>query len=204
MSTAIETGKPFVFNDEMKARADKIIARYPEGRQQSAVIPLLDLAQRQNDNWLSKEALEHVADVLSMAPIRVLEVATFYTMFNLKPVGKYLLQFCCTTPCWLRGSDDVLKATEKHLGIGYGQTTEDGTFTMMQVECLGACVNAPVVQVNDDLYEDLDGDSMVKLLDDLKAGKPPSVGTVIDRQTSAPIGGPTTLKGFTADATGDD
>lgn len=183
----------FAFTPENLATAQKIIAKYPAGRQASAVLPLLDLAQRQNDNWLPRAAMEYVAGLLDMAPIRVYEVATFYTMFNLQPVGKWFLQICTTTPCWLRGSDAVVKACERKLGIAMNQTTADGKFTMREVECLGACVNAPIVQVNDDFYEDLDGERTTKLLEALERDQPPPPGSTIGRQTSAPIDGPTTL-----------
>lgn len=186
-------GAAFAFTPENLERAKRIIAKYPDGRQQSAVIPLLDLAQRQVHNHLPIEAIEYVAAMLDMPRIRVHEVATFYTMFYLNKVGRFHLQVCQTTPCWLRGSDEVKAACERHLGIGYGQTTEDGLFSLAPVECLGACVNAPVLQVNDDLYEDLDADSVVRLIEGLRAGDPPPVGTMIDRQTSAPVGGATTL-----------
>jgi len=183
----------FAFTPENLKRAEQIIAKSPPGRQASAVLPLLDLAQRQNGNWLSRAAMDYVAALLDMPPIRVYEVATFYTMFNLQPVGRYFLQICTTTPCWLRGSDEVVRACERKLGIRMGETTPDGKFTMREVECLGACVNAPVVQINDDYYEDLDGESMEKLLDALARGERPAPGSVIGRQGSAPVGGPTTL-----------
>jgi NADH-quinone oxidoreductase subunit E len=191
-------GKPFAFNAEMKAQADKHIAKYPAGRQQSAVMPLLDLAQRQNGGWLSKEAMSHVADVLGMPLMRVYEVASFYTMYNLAPVGRHLVQVCTTTPCWLRGANEVVAACEKHLGIHVGETTADGQFTVREVECLGACVNAPVVQVADDYYEDVSPEHMTKLLDALKRGETPKAGSQTGRQTSAPDGGPLTLKDIPA------
>ena len=183
----------FAFSGENASRAKAIVAKYPDGRQASAVLPLLDLAQRQHDGWLPRAAIEHVADVLDMPFIRALEVATFYTMFNLKPVGKYLLQLCGTTPCWLRGSDDLKAAIREECGIGVGETSADGLFTLMEVECLGACVNAPMIQVNDDFYEDLDKESTKTLLRALKAGDPPPVGSVVGRKSSEPIGGATTL-----------
>ena len=155
------------------------------------MLPLLDLAQRQPGNWLPQAAMDHVAEMLEMAPIRVYEVATFYTMFNLRPVGRYLFQACTTTPCWLRGSDAVVAACGKKLGIGIGETTADGQFTLVEVECLGACVNAPILQVNDDFYEDLDGASTEALLDALREGKPPPPGSVIGRGGSMPIRGKT-------------
>jgi len=193
-TAAPEGPKEFAFTAEYLERAKHIIAKYPPGRQASAVMPLLDLAQRQNDNWLPRAAMDYVADMLGMPRIRVYEVATFYTMYNLKPVGKHFVQICTTTPCWLRGSDDVVKACERKLGIGLGETTADGQFTVIEVECLGACVNAPMVQINDDYYEDLDGPSTEKLLDALARGERPVAGPVSGRQTSSPAGGLTTLK----------
>lgn len=191
----VEQPASFAFTPENLARAEKIIAKYPPGRQQSAVLPLLDLAQRQHSNWLPRAAMDYVAGLLGMAPIRVYEVATFYTMFNLSPVGEHFVQICTTTPCWLRGSDDVVHACEKKLGIGMNETTPDGKFTLKEVECLGACVNAPMVQINDDYYEDLDAESMTKLIEALARGEKPKIGSVIGRQTSAPVGGPATLTG---------
>lgn len=179
--------KTFAFTPENTEKAKKIIAKYPTGRQQSALLPLLDMAQRQNGGWISREAMVYIASFLGIAEIRVYEVATFYSMFNLKPVGKHLVQVCTTTPCWLRGSDKVVDTCRKKLGIDFGQTTEDGQFTMVEVECLGACVNAPLVQVNDDFYEDLDAASTEKLLEDLKAGKKVKVGSQTGRQCSAPV-----------------
>ncbi|HEV2161210.1 MAG TPA: NADH-quinone oxidoreductase subunit NuoE [Stellaceae bacterium] len=184
----------FAFTPETLKKAQAHIAKYPAGRQASAVLPLLDLAQRQHDNWLPRAAMDTVADMLGMPRIRVYEVATFYTMFNLKPVGKHFFQICTTTPCWLRGSDEVVAACKKKLGIGIGETTADGKFTLREVECLGACVNAPIIQVNDDFYEDLDGRSTEALIDALARGEKPPMGSVKKRQTSAPEGGATTLK----------
>jgi NADH-quinone oxidoreductase subunit E len=176
----------FAFTSENLARAETIVAKYPEGRQASAVIPLLDLAQRQNNNWLSQAAMDVVADYLEMPPIRVYEVATFYTMFNLKPVGENFVQICTTTPCWLRGSDELVHACKRKLGINMNETTPDGKFTLREVECLGACVNAPVVQINDDFYEDLSPQSMEKILDDLSSGRAPTPGSQTSRQGSSP------------------
>jgi NADH-quinone oxidoreductase E subunit len=184
----------FDFTPENLAKIEKIIAKYPPGRQASAVLPLLDLAQRQHDNWLPRAAMDKVAEILDMAPIRVYEVATFYTMFNLRPIGKWLFQICTTTPCWLRGSDAVVEACRKKLGIGIGETTPDRLFTLTEVECLGACVNAPIIQVNDDFYEDLDGPSTEALIDALRRGERPKPGSAKGRQTSAPEGGPQTLR----------
>jgi NADH-quinone oxidoreductase subunit E len=189
----VEQPADFTFTDENMALAKKHIAKYPPGRQASAVLPLLDLAQRQSGGWLPRAAMDTVARILDMAPIRVYEVATFYTMFNLRPVGRWFLQACTTTPCWLRGSDEVVAACTRKLGIGVGESTADGLFTLTEVECLGACVNAPILQVNDDFYEDLDGPATEALLDALKAGTAPPRGSVKGRGGSAPAGGKTTL-----------
>jgi len=183
----------FAFTPENKAAAEKLIAKYPPGRQASAVLPLLDLAQRQVGGWLPRAAMDYVAAALDMAPIRVYEVATFYSMFNLQPVGKYLLQVCRTTPCWLRGSDKLIEACQRRLGIGLKETTDDGKFTLTEVECLGACVNAPVIQINDDFYEDLDAAKLERVLDGLAHGKPVPAGSQSGRRGSAPEGDPTTL-----------
>lgn len=183
----------FAFDAENEALAQRIIARYPEERHRSAVIPLLDIAQRQNGGWLSKEAIEFVAERLEMAPIRVHEVASFYTMFNKKPVGKFLLQVCRTTPCWLRGSDSLTETVKKVCGIEIGGTSDDGLFTLMEVECLGACANAPMLQINDDYYEDLDAESLTNLLDDLKNDRPVKQGSQTGRLASAQSDGPHTL-----------
>jgi NADH-quinone oxidoreductase subunit E len=183
----------FEFTAENLKTANAHIAKYPPGRQASAVLPLLDLAQRQCGGWLPRAAMDYVADKLGMAPIRVYEIGTFYTMFNLRPVGRYLLQACTTTPCWLRGSDNVVATCERKLGIHVGETTADGLFTLVEVECLGACVNAPVLQVNNDFYEDLDGPATAALLDAFRAGSPPPPGSVIGRYASEPVTGRTTL-----------
>jgi len=175
----------FAFKPENLAKARELIANYPPDRQASAVIGVLDLAQRQQ-GWLPRVAMDEVAKLLDMAPIRVYEIATFYTMFQLKPKGKYLLQVCTTTPCWLRGSEAVMKACL--------EAADGATFSVQEVECLGACVNAPVVQINDDFYEDLDAASTKRVLDAFRRGEAPKPGPQIDRQTSAPVGGATTLK----------
>jgi NADH-quinone oxidoreductase subunit E len=189
----------FQWTEENARKAKEIVARYPEKRQASAVIPLLDLAQRQvgaeteTQGWLPIPVMEFVGNELGMPYVRVLEVATFYTMFNLAPVGRFHVQVCGTTPCMLRGSDDVFAACEKR-GLRKGHTTDDGLFTLTEVECLGACANAPMVQINDDNYEDLDEARMGAILDALARGETPRPGPQIDRQTSCPVGGPTTLK----------
>jgi len=192
-SAQFEQPASFDFTDDNLELAKAHIAKYPAGRQASAVLPLLDLAQRQHGGWLPRAAMDRVAELLEMAPIRVYEVATFYTMFNLRPVGRYLLQACTTTPCWLRGSEQVVSTCETKLGISVGGTTPDGLFTLVEVECLGACVNAPVLQVNDDFYEDLDGPATEVLLDALRAGNIPPPGSAIGRHGSEPIGGRRTL-----------
>jgi NADH-quinone oxidoreductase E subunit len=188
-----EQKEAFAFNDEMEAKAQNYLARYPEDRSASAVMPFLDLAQRQNGGWLSQAGMDYVADRLGLAPIRVYEVATFYSMYKLKPIGQVHVQVCTTTPCWLRGSDDVVGACKDVLGIGMGETTEDGKFSLAEVECLGACVNAPLIQVGDDYYEDLDASSAKALLEAFKRGDEVKPGPQVDRQTSAPVGGAKTL-----------
>lgn len=186
--------EPFVFSRGNAAKAAEIIARYPQGRQASAIMPLLDIAQRQAGGWLPREAMEYVADRLEVPHIRAYEIATFYTMYNLEPVGEHLVQVCTTTPCWLRGSSDIVSVCEKVLGISVGGTSPDGKFTLREVECLGACVNAPMLQIGVDYYEDLDVPATEKLLDDLRAGKRIKPGPQTGRQTSAPAPGLTTLK----------
>jgi NADH-quinone oxidoreductase subunit E len=183
----------FAFTDENLAWAKKQIAKYPEGRQQSAVIPLLWRAQEQAGGWLPQKAIEHVAEVLGMANIRVLEVATFYTMFNLAPVGKFHVQMCGTTPCMLRGAGALIDICNRRIGHQY-EVTADGKFSWVEVECLGACVNAPMAQINYDYYEDLTPETFEKILDEMAAGRTPKPGPQVDRQMSGPIGGPTTLK----------
>ncbi|GAB4166820.1 MAG: NADH-quinone oxidoreductase subunit NuoE [Rickettsiaceae bacterium] len=163
-----KTADTFSFNKDNALKAKEIIAKYPEGRQRSAMLPLLDLAQRQNGGWLSNAAIEYVASFISEPFMRAYEVASFYTMFNLKPVGKYHIQVCGTTPCWLKGAHDVMKGFEEHTKTKCGKTSEDGVFTISEVECLGACRNAPVVQINDDFYEDLDDKKVVELVETLR------------------------------------
>jgi len=192
--TYTEQPKTFAFTAENLELAQKMIVHYPEGRQASAVIPLLELAQRQNANWLPQAAMDYVADMLDMPPVRVYEVATFYTMFNLKPVGEFLIQVCTTTPCWLRGSSDIVRVCKEKLGIGMNETTADGRFTLREVECMGACANAPMVQINDDYYEDLTSQSMEEILAALKSGRKPKSGSQTGRSGSCAQNGPTTLK----------
>jgi len=198
MTAAPGTGgrsEAFDFSPENREKAKAIMAKYPEGWRESAVMPLLDLAQRQNGGWLTNAAMDHVAGMLAMPPIRVYEVGTFYTMYNLKPVGRHHVQVCTNLPCWLRGSEAIAGACRKTLGIGFGGTTEDGLFTLSEVECLGACVNAPMMQINDDYYEDLDSDSTEKVLVELQRGGKPRPGSQTGRHTCEPAGGLTTLTG---------
>jgi NADH-quinone oxidoreductase subunit E len=184
--------KEFSFSKENLAWAKQQLTKYPEGRQQSAVIPLLWRAQEQVGGWLPEAAIRHVADLLGLAHIRALEVATFYTMFNLQPIGKFHVQLCGTTPCRLRGADGLEKLCHERIGE-QGEVTKDGKFSWVEVECLGACVNAPMAQINVDYYEDLTPETFGKVLDQLAAGKKPKPGPQVDRQLSAPIGGATTL-----------
>jgi len=182
----------FAFTPQNLDWAKVQIAKYPEGRQQSAVIPILWRAQEQCGGWLPQKAIEATADLLGMAKIRVLEVATFYTMFNLAPIGRFHVQLCGTTPCMLRGSEELKKVCRRMIGEE-NHVTADGAFSWIEVECLGACVNAPMVQINADYYEDLTADSFTRIINELSAGKTPKPGPQIDRINSAPIGGPTTL-----------
>lgn len=189
-----EQPKSFEFSDESRTAAESIIAKYPAGKQQSAIMPLLDIAQRQHNGWLPGAAIEHVADLLDMPVMRAFEVATFYTMYNLSPVGENVIQVCKTTPCWLRGSDMVTSTCKNKLGIEVGETTRDGKFTLMEVECLGACVNAPMMQINDDYYEDLDPDSTAAIIDALAKGETPKAGPQSGRKGAEPMGELTSLK----------
>jgi len=184
----------FRFSPGNLKKVDAHIAKYPKGKQASAVMPLLDLAQVQSGGWIPEAAMEEIARLLDMPRIRVFEVATFYTMYNLQPKGRHHIQFCTTTPCWLGGSAEVVSACETHLGIKLGETTPDGQFTLSEVECLGACVNAPVFQLNgDDLYEDLNPGNVVQALDDLKAGRKSRHGSQTGRTTSMGVRGATCL-----------
>ena len=195
---AEEQPASFEFTPENLAWANAQIAKYPEGRQASAVIPLLWQAQKQHNYWLPKPAIEKVAHMLDMPFIRVLEIATFYTMFNLEPVGRYFIQMCGTTPCMLRGSDDIKAVLARRVGE-QKMVSADGNFAWLEVECLGACCNAPMVQINDDYYEDLTAENFEKLLDDLAAGRPVHVGSQTGRRSSEPAGKLTTLTSFYGD-----
>ena len=181
----------FAFTPENVDWAKAQIAKYPEGRQASAIIPLFWQAQKQ-EGWLSEPAIRYVANMLSMDYIRALEVATFYTMFNLSPVGEHFVQLCGTTPCWLRGADELKDACRKHIGPE-GQVSVDGKLSWIEVECLGACANAPMVQINDDFFEDLDPAKFGELLEDLRNGKPVKTGSQTGRHSSEPEGGLTSL-----------
>ncbi len=194
----------FDFSDLKKV--EEIFSRYPKGREHSGIMPLLDLAQRQvaetgpfgdlpaGGGWIPRVAMDKIAELCGVANIKVYEVATFYSMYNLAPVGKYLIQLCTTTPCWLCGSSNVVKACTDHLKIGMGQTTVDGYFTLMEVECLGACSNAPMVQINDDFFEDLTADSVVVILKSLQKDIMPPSGPQNGRTGSMALSGPTTLE----------
>lgn len=194
----VEQPAAFSFTKENEKKIPGILAKYPPGREQSAVMPLLWMAQKQNDNWLPQAAIELVAKICNMPFIRVHEVASFYSMFNLAPVGKHFIQCCTTTPCWLAGSDHVVRACQDTLGIDMGETTPDGRFTLREVECLGACANAPMMQIDGHdaselFYEDLTYESTCELLHQLLRGEKPKVGSQTGRKSSEPLGGPTSL-----------
>ena len=198
-ATQDDTPAPFVFDAGSEAEIERILVKYPPSRAASAVLPILYLAQSQmlrdtGSAWVSRPAMDVIAARLNMPPIRVYEVATFYLMFNTKPIGRFHLQVCGTTPCWLRGAEDIARACRDETGIpAFGNTSDDRVFHLSEVECLGACVNAPILQVDDDYYEDLDYDRTRALLQALRRGERPAIGSTIGRMTSAPEGGPTTL-----------
>ena len=192
IQTNTVTQKSFSFSSKAEKEIEGIMKKYPHDRKASAVMPLLDLAQREAGGWLPVSALETVADKVGLAYMRVLEIASFYTMYNLKPVGKWHLQLCGTTPCWLKGSDDILRAIYDTIKLKPNETTNNGEFTLTPVECLGACVNAPILQVNDDFYEDLDYESTKKLIDSLKNNKQLKFGSLKKRK-SEPENGSTVL-----------
>ncbi|MCM2343724.1 MAG: NADH-quinone oxidoreductase subunit NuoE [Alphaproteobacteria bacterium] len=197
--------QPQSFSFRSAEAVKDILDRYPEGRERSAIMPLLDLAQRQMaeegakatppyGGWIPRAAMDEIARIVNIAPIKVYEVATFYSMYNIEPVGQYLVQMCTTTPCMLCGSDNIVKACQDRLGIGLGETTADGRFSLMEVECLGACVNAPMVQINDDFFEDLTPARMVEIIDLIEHDKTVPVGSQTGRLNSQAAGGGTTLK----------
>ena len=192
-SDVVDQLQAFALSDENREMAGTMISLFPEGRQASAVLPILDLAQRQNDGWLPRAALDYVAELLAIPRIQVYEVATFYSMFNLAPVGRHHVQVCTNISCWLRGSDDVLAACRNVLGIGLGETSDDGLFTLSEAECLGACVNAPMMQIGDDYYEDLDARNTRAVLTALTAGETPEPGPQNGRKGCEPAGGLTSL-----------
>jgi NADH-quinone oxidoreductase subunit E len=183
----------FRFNAENEMRVWNVMAKYPDGRQASAVIAALWIGQEQ-EGWVTKPMIEEVARMLNMPYIRVLEVATFYTMFNLEPVGDHLVQVCTTTPCWLRGSDDVVKACKKHIHDKPHTVSADGKFSWMEVECLGACVNAPMILIDKDPYEDLDGQKTGEIIEAIRRGEKPNTGPQNGRHSSEPEGGSIVLK----------
>lgn len=198
----------FAFTADSMTKIEQIFALYPDNRRQSAIMPMLHLAQvqvgqhgpygpyKKGGGWVPRAAMDEIARLVGVPPIRVYEVATFYSMYNLHPVGQHLVQVCTTSPCMLGGcgSDKIVEACHKHLGIGFEETTADGMFTLKDVECLGACVNAPMVQINDDYYEDLDPEKIVAILEQLKVGQKPKVGSQTGRKGSCPANGPTCLK----------
>ncbi|KAG8831368.1 hypothetical protein FRC17_003249 [Serendipita sp. 399] len=185
---------PFSFNSENMKKAEDIISHYPKQYKKAAIIPLLDLGQRQNNGWTSISVMNYVAQLVEVPPMRVYEVATFYTMFNREPIGKNFVQVCTTTPCMLRGAYDILDTVKEHLGgIHVGDTTKDGKFTLVEVECLGACSNAPMMAVNDDFYEDLTADTTKKVLDGFAKGSIPKPGPQSGRHTSENSAGLTAL-----------
>jgi NADH dehydrogenase (ubiquinone) flavoprotein 2 len=203
--------QPADFTFRNQSLVQDILSRYPKGKQRSAIMPLLDLAQRQvgedglkanpvYGGWIPRAAMDEIARIVDVPPIKVYEVASFYTMYNLAPVGKYLLQLCTTTPCMLCGSGAIVKTCEDKLGIHVGETTNDNLFTLVEVECLGACVNAPMIQINDNYYEDLTPETMAKILDDLKADRPVTHGSQKGRKGSMALTGPTTLEDQAAQA----
>lgn len=185
---------PFEFTDENLKKADAIIAKYPPQYKKGACMPLLDLGQRQL-GFTSISVMNYVAKLLDMPPMRVYEVATFYTMYNRKPMGKYNLQICTTTPCQLCGSDGIMEAVQSHLKIKPGQTSADKLFTLQEVECLGACVNGPMLAVNDDYHEDLTPEKTIELLKALQEGREPKIGPVSGRESCEPFSGPKVLLG---------
>ena len=187
----------FEFNEENSRQVDVILAKYPPERKASAVLPLLHLAQEQHGGWLPRAILDHVAGLLEMPKIRVYEVASFYDMFNTEPRGRIQVRVCTTTPCWLCGSDDIVRACKDALGVEMGESTEDGRFYLREFECLGACCNAPMMWVDDEFFEDLDYGKAKEIIEALKRGEKPEAGPQSGRKGSEPLGGLTTLGGGT-------
>ena len=185
----------FEFNEKSMEAANKIVSNYPDGRQQSAVMALLYIAQRQHDNWIPLKAMKYIAKFLDMPYIKVYEVATFYSMYNLSPVGKYFFQVCTTTPCMLRGAYDLVKVCKKKISEKENELSEDGKISWMEVECLGACVNAPMMQVNEDYYEDLNDKKLEEIIDTIYQNKIPKPGSYTGRINSEPVDNRKTLLG---------
>lgn len=196
MTASVNTEHPdtFSFSPENVKQIETIIAKYPTGKQASACMPLLDMAQRQNNGWLSVPAMDHVAEVLAMVPIQVYEVATFYTMYNLKPIGNHHVQVCTNLPCWLRGSDEIAATCKRVAGADFGGTSEDGMFTLTETECLGACVNAPMMQIGDDYFEDITSENVETILTTIRNGGTATPGPQNGRHGCEPAGGLTSLK----------
>ncbi|MCB1555682.1 MAG: NADH-quinone oxidoreductase subunit NuoE [Alphaproteobacteria bacterium] len=203
--------QPESFSFRDREVLDDIFSRYPQGRERSAIMPLLDLVQRQTaedglktrppqGGWIPRAAMDEIARLVDQPPVKVYEVATFYSMYNLAPIGVHHVQCCTTTPCWLQGSEAIVKACEEELRLHMGETSADGKFTLSEVECLGACVNAPMVQINDDYYEDLTPETMKQVLKSLKKGQQPEIGPQSTRHASEPLPGPTTLQDRTQKA----
>ena len=176
----------FKFNDKNLDKAQKIIKNYPEGKQQSAVMSLLYLTQKQNNNWIPLVAMKYIAKFLSMPYIKVYEVATFYTMYNLSPVGKYFFQICTTTPCMIKGAYDIVKACKEKISDKENEISKDKTCSWTEVECLGACINAPMMQINDDYYEDLNKEKTEKIINQIQSGEKPKPGSYRGRKNSEP------------------
>ena len=185
----------FEFNEKSMEAANKIVSNYPDGKQQSAVMALLYIAQRQHDNWIPLKAMKYIAKFLDMPYIKVYEVATFYSMYNLSPVGKYFFQVCTTTPCMLRGAYDLVKVCKKKISEKENELSEDGKISWMEVECLGACVNAPMMQVNEDYYEDLNDKKLEEIIDNIYQNKIPKPGSYTGRLNSEPVNNRKTLLG---------
>ena len=190
-----EQPETFEFNEKSMEAANKIVSNYPNGKQQSAVMGLLYIAQRQNNNWIPLSAMKYIAKFLDMPYIKVYEVATFYSMYNLSPVGKYFFQVCTTTPCMLRGAYDLVKVCKKKISKKENELSEDGKISWMEVECLGACVNAPMMQVNEDYYEDLNDKKLEEIIDTIYQNKIPKPGSYTGRINSEPVDNRKTLLG---------
>ena len=190
-----EQPETFKFNDKSMEAANKIVSNYPNGKQQSAVMALLYIAQRQNGNWIPLQAMKYIAKFLDMPYIKVYEVATFYSMYNLSPVGKYFFQICTTTPCMLRGAYDLVKVCKNKISEKENVLSDDGKISWMEVECLGACVNAPMMQVNEDYYEDLNDKKLEEIIETIYQNKIPKPGSYSGRNNAEPVNNRKTLLG---------